>query len=121
MSWVDSYYARRPAADGRPNLPDTASGPTGVAGVTGVNHKREQVGGPQPPRQPSSPIAIDDPLVTRLAAALMAPRPWERITDATKARLYFQAEAIRQLFLCPPEERQALVAEAEASAARRHR
>jgi hypothetical protein len=71
---------------------------------------------PAPPEPP--PLAIDDPLVTRLAAALMAPRPWQRITDPEKALAYFQAEALRRLQRLSPLARGLLVISEESEAAR---
>jgi hypothetical protein len=41
-----------------------------------------------PPPDPSF-----DGLVQRLAAAMMVPRPWQRVTDPVRARAYFEARA----------------------------
>ncbi|HKM65518.1 MAG TPA: hypothetical protein VJY39_23820 [Acidisphaera sp.] len=48
-------------------------------------------------------VASDTPpapgLIERLAAALMAPRPWQWMTDPERAAIYFRAEARRRLAL----------------------
>jgi hypothetical protein len=59
-----------------------------------------------------------DGLVQRLAAAMMTPRPWQRITDAARARAYFEARA-RHMLAATIGDRLALIEREERAAARR--
>jgi hypothetical protein len=45
------------------------------------------------PAEPLPPPPTHEPLVQRLAIALMTPRPWQRVTDPVRARVYFEARA----------------------------
>jgi hypothetical protein len=49
--------------------------------------------GRAPASGPRDPTFDFDALVQRLAAALMTPRPWQRVTDPVRARSYFEARA----------------------------
>jgi hypothetical protein len=104
---------------------------SGVTDVTGVSHTRgfvspaldieraaiqAEAAMPAPPAPP--PLAVHDPLVQRLAAALMAPRPWQKITDPEKALAYFQGEALHRLRPLDPLARGLLVSAEENEANR---
>lgn len=67
-----------------------------------------------PPQHPPPPAE----LVERLAKALAAPRPWQRVTDPVQAADYFAGEARRRLARLDPLSRGLLVAACEREAAR---
>jgi hypothetical protein len=112
-------------AEQKPTISEASLGALGALGsgdAPFVNDQEErdaivaEAAMPAPPEPP--PLAIDDPLVTRLAVALMAPRPWQKITDPEKALLYFQGEALRRLQRLNPLARGLLVSAEEAEARR---
>ena len=49
-------------------------------------------GGARPAVTDPNPVMVD-----RLARAMATDKPWQRVTDETKAMLYFTAEALRRL------------------------
>jgi hypothetical protein len=62
----------------------------------------------------SETVVADADLVERLARALAAPRPWQRVTDQDRALDYFRGEAKRRLSLLPdPKAQAAMVARDE--------
>jgi hypothetical protein len=68
--------------------------------------------GPPPRTEPPAD------LVQRLAVALAAPRPWQRMTDPEKALAYFRAQGRRRLAPLDPLARWLLVQAEEAEARR---
>jgi hypothetical protein len=77
---ASSAARARQAADGSANVHtiDRSAGPASTDALT-------------------RPIAPPEHLVQRLAAALMTPRPWMRITNPELARAYFEARARHML------------------------
>jgi hypothetical protein len=67
------------------------------------------------PAEPKLSLPPSEPLVQRLTAALMRPRPWMRITDPERARGYFEARA--RHMLATTSDPLALVEREERSAA----
>jgi hypothetical protein len=66
-----------------------------------------------------SDAADPEPLVHRLASALMVPRPWMRITDSERARAYFEARARYILFHTAEDPLAVIEREERAAAAQR--
>jgi hypothetical protein len=64
-------------------------------------------------------LAAREALVTRLAAAMAVPTPWQRMTDPLPGMAYLRGEARRRMSLLPDNAaRLALVVAAEADAVR---
>ena len=73
----------------------------------------------EPPARPAAPSIPPTDLVERLAAALAAPRPWQRIEgDPARAMAYFRGMARNRLDRLDPVARGLLVSSAEAEARR---
>ena len=71
----------------------------------------------EPPARPAAPSIPPDDLVERLAAALAAPRPWQRIVgDPARAMAYFRGMARNRLDRLDPVARGLRVSSAEAEA-----
>jgi hypothetical protein len=99
-------------AQGRSGKPlERSAGMSGMSWMPDAGGGAERAAASEPwPEPPAEQV-------DRLARALAAPRPWQRITDPEQAmQNYFRPGALRRLRLTPPPERERMVILAEEGA-----
>lgn len=116
---AEGYFAEKDAADPAPPGRLEAAHLAGAYSAPDVLPDRAAIAAEVPGRVVAPSIPPTDAGVERLAAALAAPRPWQRIEgDPAPALAYFQGQARRRLDRLDPLARGLLVQATEAEARR---